>query len=328
LTGDAAIKECKVCHSDSSRLDQPILLASQVPYGVEPKLIGSTALDGSGDLVMNDHGQLYYEPKLKAENIDLYIFGHSRVGWVDWLGALLFVGVLGGIATHSTLRFYLGRRRAPHDPELKRVYMYSVYERQWHWLQTAAILLLLFTGLIIHKPDLFGLFKFPYVVQVHNVLAVILLINAFLAAFYHFASGDIRQYLPRPYGFFDQAFAQAKYYLHGIFRGDHHPFEKTHDRKMNPLQQITYLAILNVLLPLQIVTGALIWGAQRWPEEAERLGGLGTLAPLHTLIAWLFASFIVGHVYLTTTEHTPLTGIKSMITGWSELEAEHSGEEK
>jgi thiosulfate reductase cytochrome b subunit len=328
VTGDAAIKDCKVCHSDSSRLDQPILLANQVPYGVQPKLISSTALDASGDLVTNDQGQLYYEPKLKAENIDLYIFGHSRVDWVDWLGALLFVGVLGGIATHSTLRFYLGRRRASHDPELKRVYMYSVYERQWHWLQTAAILFLLFTGLIIHKPDMFGIFKFPYVVQVHNVLAIILLINAFLAAFYHFASGDIRQFLPKPYGFFDQAFEQAKYYLHGIFRGDSHPFEKTHDRKMNPLQQITYLAILNVLLPLQVITGALMWGAQRWPEEADRLGGLGTLAPFHTLIAWLFASFIVGHVYLTTTEHTPITGIKSMITGWSELEAEPSGEEK
>ena len=38
--------------------------------------------------------------------------------------------------------------------------MYTVYERLWHWLQTAAIMALIFTGLIIHRPELFGLFDF------------------------------------------------------------------------------------------------------------------------------------------------------------------------
>jgi hypothetical protein len=57
-------------------------------------------------------------------------------------------------------------------------------------LQTAAILLLLFTGLIIHQPDTFGLFSFAYVVQVHNVLAAVLVVNAALAFFYHVVSSD------------------------------------------------------------------------------------------------------------------------------------------
>jgi len=96
---------------------------------------------------------------------------------------------------------------------------------------------------------------------------------------------------------------------------------------MNPLQQVTYLVILNVLLPLQMITGVLIWGAQTWPDVAAKLGGLSVLAPFHTLIAWSFAAFIVMHVYLTTTERTPLTGIKSMVTGWSELEVHESPEE-
>jgi thiosulfate reductase cytochrome b subunit len=66
----------------------------------------------------------------------------------------------------------------------------------------------------------------------------------------------------------------------------------------------------------------LMWGAQRWPDLANRLGGLPVLAPIHTLIAWLFASFIVMHVYLTTTGPTPLAGIKGMMLGWDEVEAE------
>ena len=110
------------------------------------------------------------------------------------------------------------------------------------------------------------------------------------------------------------------YYLKGIFKGEHHPFEKTRDKKLNPLQQITYIGLLNVLLPLQGITGILLWGVQRWPSIATSLGGLPILAPAHTMIAWLFAAFIVLHVYLTTTGHTVVSSIEAMINGWEEVE--------
>jgi thiosulfate reductase cytochrome b subunit len=77
-----------------------------------------------------------------------------------------------------------------------------------------------------------------------------------------------------------------------------------------------------VLLPLQIITGALMWGVQRWPNIANFMGGLPVLAPFHTLIAWVFAGFIVGHVYLTTTGPEPLTAIEAMINGWEDVEVE------
>ena len=35
----------------------------------------------------------------------------------------------------------------------------------------------------------------------------------------------------------------------------------------------------------------------------------------------MFASFIVAHVYLTTTGPEPLTGIKAMMMGWEDVEA-------
>jgi thiosulfate reductase cytochrome b subunit len=252
---------------------------------------------------------------LETDEADLYVFGHDSINVVDWLDSLLFVGTLLGVVVHGGLRFLAAQRRAasgaPSEPEVQELYMYSMYERSWHWLQTIVILILLITGLIIHKPDRFGIFSFSYVVQVHNIMALILVANATLAAFYHLASGEIQQFLPRPRGFFDQAFLQAKFYLQGIF---------TPQRKMNPLQQVTYFAILNVLLPLQILTGALMWGAQRWPGLTASMGGLPFLAPFHTLISWLFASFIVMHVYLTTTGHKPMASIKGMIMGWDEVE--------
>jgi thiosulfate reductase cytochrome b subunit len=159
-------------------------------------------------------------------------------------------------------------------------------------------------------------------VRIHNIVAFVVVLNAFLAAFYHFASGQIRQYLPEPKGFFSQAIQQTQYYLRGIFKGEPHPFEKAPDSKLNPLQQVTYLAILNVLLPLQVLTGIAIWGAERWPEFAGIIGGLRYVAPVHALVAWLFAAFLIMHIYLITTGHTPTANIKAMVTGWEEVHKE------
>ncbi len=152
--------------------------------------------------------------------------------------------------------------------------------------------------------------------------------NAVFAAFYHLASGEIRQYLPEPAGFFGQGISQAKFYLSGIFLGHPHPFEKRPDRKLNPLQQITYLSILNILLPIQIVTGMLIWGAQRWETVDSTFGGLTLLAPTHALGAWMFAAFLLLHVYLTTTGPTPTANIGAMLHGWERSESHQEVLEK
>ena len=322
VTGDWAIGECRTCHGSSSILGGPVALASLTPGGVDPEPIGSAAAAGIVSTVGD--GGLVFRPSDATE--DLYVFGSDRVGWIDLIGVAVFLLVLVGVAAHGALRWRIARtRRAEHRPT-EPVYMYTVYERLWHWLQTLVILALLGTGLVIHAPDFFGWFAFDWVVGVHNVLAVILVVNAVLAAFYHVASGEIRQFLPQPRGFFDRAITQAVYYLKGIFSGERHPFDKDARSKLNPLQQITYVAILNVLLPLQILTGLLIWGAQRWPEITDDIGGLSIVAPVHALVAWLFGAFVVMHVYLTTTGHRPLSNIAAMITGWDEVEAPRSEE--
>ncbi len=324
--GEWAIRDCRTCHGNDSRLVQPVeLMAGNTPGGVLPTF--NSEFDGQGGAIIRAaDGRVLFQPAAGQPGSGTYIFGHSRVKAVDWIGAIVFLGTLAGVFTHGGLRVLSAARRGEAPvPETREIYLYGVYERLWHWLQTGAILLLIATGLVIHRPDMFGMFSFRSVVLVHNVLAAILVINAALAAFYHLASGEIKQYLPKPTGFFGRAFEQAIYYLRGIFRGEAHPFAKTPEQKLNPLQQITYLGLLNVLLPLQIVTGALMWGAQQWPEIANRLGGLPLLAPIHTLVAWLFAAFIVMHVYLTTTGPTPLASIRGMVMGWDKVEA-HGGD--
>lgn len=321
--GEYAINDCETCHTRDSRLAQPIKLADSMPGRVLPKFAEGNNVSATGEMIQDAGGALYYHPV--ASNDELYVFGSSSVSWVDRFGAFFFVVVLAGVAGHGTMRYVASTRKqrgGEETPGAKtdKVYLYGRYERFWHWLQTILIILLLFTGLIIHRPDIFGLFAFRNMVLVHNILAAILVINAALSLFYHLTTGHIRQFIPRPYGFFDQAIVQAKYYMSGIFKGDPHPFDKTPDRKMNPLQQVTYFGILMVLLPLQTITGILMWGVQRWPQIAESMGGLTFLAPLHTLLAWLFGAFILGHVYLITTGTTPLESMRGMVTGWEDVE--------
>jgi thiosulfate reductase cytochrome b subunit len=87
---------------------------------------------------------------------------------------------------------------------------------------------------------------------------------------------------------------------------------------LNVLQQVTYLGVLNLVLPLQVATGILMWKAQSWAGLVDRLGGLHAVATVHVLCAWIFAAFVVMHVYLTTTGRTPLAHLRAMVLGWEE----------
>jgi thiosulfate reductase cytochrome b subunit len=323
--GENAVNECTTCHSDGSRVSQSIRLANYAPNGVKPVFDTANNVNASGEISRHADGAVYYNPV--PTNDKMYIFGSSRVNWIDWLGALMFTGTILGVAGHGTLRFLSSRKQPKGLARTERIYMYESYRRFWHWLQTTSIVILLFTGLIIHRPDIFGAFSFRGVVIVHNVLAVILVVNALLSVFYHVATERLQEYIPRPYGFFDDAIVQAKYYLSGIFRREPHPFEKRPDSRMNPIQKATYFGILNVLLPLQMLTGALMWGVQAFPAVANWFGGLPFLAPFHSLVAWTFATFIVGHVYMTTTGATPLESIRAMVTGYEEVEVHEHMEE-
>ncbi len=193
---------------------------------------------------------------------------------------------------------------------------YSLHERLWHWLQAAGMILLILTGFAIHYPDHFGILgSMANALSCHTWIGFALIVNAFLGVFYHLTAEKYHHFLPRMDDFSGAAVRQARFYFYGIFKGEKHPLETDPRRKLNPLQKITYLALLNILLPFQIITGVLMWGSERWPQFFEKLGGLWVLAPAHTLGAYLFLAFLFGHLYLGTTGETPLSLLRAMITG-------------
>jgi thiosulfate reductase cytochrome b subunit len=195
--------------------------------------------------------------------------------------------------------------------------LYSLHERIWHWLQAGGILFLILTGMAIHYPDRFPLFgSMTFSVLWHSWIGFALIANAFLGIFYHLTADKYHHFLPQIDDFTGAAVRQARFYLYGIFQGEVHPFDADPRRKLNPLQKLTYLLLLNILLPFQMLTGVLMWGADRWPGTFARIGGLWVLGPAHTFGSFLFLAFLIGHIYLATTGPTPGSLLRAIVTGY------------
>jgi thiosulfate reductase cytochrome b subunit len=198
-----------------------------------------------------------------------------------------------------------------------RVYVYKAFERFWHWVQAALILFLALTGFEVHGS--FGFLGFEQAVVYHRVAAWALLVLVAFAIFWHVTTDEWRQYIPTT----TMLRAQAEYYVIGLFKGAPHPTKKTVLSKLNPLQKLTYLFLKVILIPLLVVTGLLYMffrNPQRYGVESLNVDGLQTIAILHTAGAFLLVAFVIAHLYLITTGHTPTSNLKAMITGYEELD--------
>ena len=311
-----ALSDCAACHGPDSRLKDRLLLASWAPGGQVPPwqdkgVAGHIETAADGTVIWKASGEVQGS---------LHLIGSPAKNWADRLGLLMLIGVVLGVTLHGGYRLISRRHYPPHAFPTRREYIFTTYERLWHWVMAVSVFALMLTGLQIHFPGRIYLFGAARAISIHNFFAVVLMLNAFLALFYHLATAAIRQFLPQRQGLTEELTRQTKYYLRDIFKGLPAPFRRSPERKLNVLQQITYSLLLNILFPLQIVTGALIWLVGTYPSFAVKVGGLGIIAPLHNLGSWMFISFLVMHVYLATTGHTVLAHVRGMIDGYEEVE--------
>jgi thiosulfate reductase cytochrome b subunit len=311
---ELALRDCTVCHGAGSRLGESFLVASFLPGGVLPRPPESPRVALQGLLVPTASGGLALRADDASAPGKLHVLGYSRESLTNTLGFWLFVAVALGVSIHGLARVLL-RRGRPHLPPGPKVYAFGLYERIWHWTMAISGVALIVTGLQIHSGGSGWPLAMSSAVAVHNAFALVLTVNASLALFYHLVTAAIRNFLPDPRGLPARILAHLRYYARGIYFGDPHPSNEP-GRKLNPLQQLTYLGLLNVLFPLQIGSGLLVWAVGRWPGVAAAVGGLHYVAPLHNAGAWLFLSFFVLHVYLVTTGRTIGEHLESMITGY------------
>jgi thiosulfate reductase cytochrome b subunit len=104
---------------------------------------------------------------------------------------------------------------------------------------------------------------------------------------------------------------------------DHARLRFHHRRSYNPLQKLSYAAVLLVLLPLMILTGlAMSPGFNATaPWLPEIFGGRQSARTLHFVVMILLVVFFLIHIVMVILAG-PVNELRSMITGWGRVEAD------
>jgi len=126
-----------------------------------------------------------------------------------------------------------------------------------------------------------------------------------------------RQYAVRARDF-KGMFRQAKYYLISIFRGEENPFRPSPEGKFNPLQKLAYGAIMCIFAPILMVTGLLCSDISFFRKYILLWDIAGVVNAIHVLGAYVFALYLIIHLYMATLGRTTFAHIKAMITGYEE----------
>ncbi|MBN1969513.1 MAG: thiosulfate reductase cytochrome B subunit [Candidatus Delongbacteria bacterium] len=280
----SARKDCNSCHSDES-----ILTA---------KLYTDNSTDDKG---FQNSGLLK----------NSYVLGATRNIYLDYMFGVLLILTIGGTFMHGFLRF-ITKKAKPNLVEHKS-YLYTLNIRIWHWTNATLFVLLIISGIAIRFSVLI---PFKDAVKMHNYSGMLLTI-AYTAFFImNIADGNLRNYIPKPKGFFTRIIKQARFYLFGIFKGEPHPYHTTKENKFNPLQQITYFKFMYGVMPVLVITGIMMLEPSNAPETVLGYGGIWLISTIHYISAGIFVLFMFGHMYLATTGDKPLYLLKGMFTGF------------
>ncbi len=201
---------------------------------------------------------------------------------------------------------------------MKKVYIYKGFERFWHWTQVLLIFFLVLTGFEVHSS--FTFFGYENAVVFHRYAAYAFIVLIIFAIFWHFTTGEWKQYIPTTKFLKDQ----INYYLLGIFKNAPHPTKKTVLSKLNPLQRLTYLGLKLIVIPVMVLSG-LFYMYYRYSQSNGSVGSMNLdnlegVASLHIIGAYALIAFVVVHIYLTTTGHSIFSNLKAMMTGFEELD--------
>jgi thiosulfate reductase cytochrome b subunit len=206
---------------------------------------------------------------------------------------------------------------------MKKIYLHPLPIRIWHWVNAGGFIVLILTGANIR--NIVNLFSIETAVEIHSWLGFVLLANYFIWFLYYLLTLNIKIYIPplhHPVEFAKKALRQAKFYGFGLMVGDENPHHSTPDNKFNPMQQMSYLMIMTVLIPVQIITGLFLWDPKLF-SPIVNVVGIQIFDLIHVLLWIFFSAFIIVHFYLATLGHTTWAHIIAMFSGYEEEHEEH-----
>lgn len=220
------------------------------------------------------------------------------------------------------------------EKPLKRVYVWELPVRLFHWINAFCITVLFVTGLYIGDPAV-GVsgeaalnFLMGNIRYIHVTVAMLFTANI-LFRLYWFARGNEYAKIR----FWRKAFWQdlgitLKYYLF---------LDKTHSRQLghNSLAHLFYLLVVWIFGLAMILTGFAMWAGtnpEGWLNSlfggvVPLMEGENRVRMIHHLLAWSYPFFLLGHFYMVFRQD--LLGkdgtVTSIITGYKYDELDLAG---
>jgi thiosulfate reductase cytochrome b subunit len=205
---------------------------------------------------------------------------------------------------------------------MPRIYLHSLPIRIWHWVTALACVILFLTGVQLRYVGAVMVVPFKTAVIIHNWTGLFLIATFLLGIGFYLRTDGIAVFRAEmhPAKFIRDTIAQALYYGYGMFKGAPDPFHVSVEQKFNPLQAVTYQAVMLLVLPIQCITGLLLWNLVGFSGLVALLGGVRVVDSVHVLIFVFFGLFLPFHSYLGTLGRTPSQQYVEMITGYGEEE--------
>ncbi|MCF6170827.1 MAG: cytochrome b/b6 domain-containing protein [Bacteroidales bacterium] len=198
-----------------------------------------------------------------------------------------------------------------------QIYLYPVWVRLWHLFNALLFLALIITGLCLQYANInYTLIPFNYSVSIHNISGIVLSVAFVFFLFANHFTPNGNYYRFPKHGVFAGLIKQFRHYSYGIFKGEECPFPVSVERKFNPLQKISYVIIMYILMPIIIATGLGLFFPDFLPPTIFGASGIHFIDLIHIITGFALSIFMLVHIYFCTIGKTPLSNFKSMITGW------------
>ena len=199
----------------------------------------------------------------------------------------------------------------------EKLYLYPLGIRIWHWINALMFLVLIVTGISLqYSGPKFALIRFDYAVSYHNIAGIILSISFIFFVLFNKFTVNGKYYKVKRKGFYKRLVKQFRYYTFGVFKHESAPYPVSIKRKFNPMQKLSYILVMYVMIPVIIITGFALLFPEVNLNSFFGISGIYLTDLLHVTTGFVLSIFMFIHIYFCTFGKTALSNFKSMLNGW------------
>jgi len=199
----------------------------------------------------------------------------------------------------------------------EKLYLYPIGIRIWHWINALMFLALIITGISLqYSGPKFALIRFDYAVQYHNIAGIILSVSFVFFVLFNRFTVNGKYYRVKRKGFYKRLMKQFQYYTFGVFKHESAPYPVSQKRKFNPMQKLSYILVMYLMMPVIIITGFALLFPEVNLTNVFGISGIYLTDLLHVTIGFVLSIFMIIHIYFCTFGKTTMSNFKSMFTGW------------